>query len=145
MNAETKTPTTSQTQIDRRISILDSPKRSNHRSASFAPPTCSEGRALDLSTVFDGEPPSGSTKSNKQPPTRPVIAAAIILTMAKGQPKKETLTKTESIPVCGVLIKKPRAAPLLAPCWCKPIPAGMTPHEQSGRGTPSKTALRTPE
>jgi len=44
-----------------------------------------------------------------------------------------------------VLIRKPRAAPLLAPCWRNPTPAGMTPHEQSGRGTPSRTARKTPE
>jgi hypothetical protein len=75
----------------------------------------------------------------------PVIAAATNLNTAKGHPKKEALTNTESTPVCGVLIKKPTVAPLLAPSFFRPIPVGMTPHEHNGSGTPMATDFRTPE
>ena len=36
------------------------------------------------------------------------------------------------------------AAPSLAPSRFSPTPAGITPHEQSGRGTPSRTDCTTP-
>jgi hypothetical protein len=64
--------------------------------------------------------------------------------VAVGQPKKDALTKTESMPVCGVLIRNPTEAPSLAPWFFSPIPAGITPQEQRGNGTPSKTAFTIP-
>ena len=72
------------------------------------------------------------------------MAALASLKIAKGQPRSEALTKMESTPVWGVLIKKPTTAPLLAPPDFRLIPTGMTPQEQSGSGTPSTTARRTP-
>jgi|TARA_Y100000031_G_C8214695_1_gene382771 hypothetical protein len=49
----------------------------------------------------------------------------------------------ESTPVCGVDIRKDTDEPLDAPLLYKEIPAGRTPQEQSGNGTPSKLALTT--
>ena len=53
-------------------------------------------------------------------------------------PRKAAETRTESTPVCGVEIKKPTAAPSDAPSFLRPSPAGMTPQEHSGRGTPGR-------
>lgn len=47
----------------------------------------------------------------------------------------------ESIPVCGVEIRKEFVLPLEAPFLKSEIPVGITPHEQSGMGTPSKLAF----
>ena len=77
------------------------------------------------------------------PPTRPVTVAATTFNTAKGQPRSAALTVIESTPVCGVLIRKPTAAPSLAPSRFNARPAGKTPHEQSGNGTPKRTALTT--
>ena len=49
----------------------------------------------------------------------------------------------ESIPDSGVEIRKAVVAPLFAPCFLSDAAAGSTPHDQSGRGTPSKAALKT--
>ena len=48
-----------------------------------------------------------------------------------------------SIPVCGVEIKKEVTDPLLAPCLLKYAETGITPHEQSGNGTPNNEARKT--
>ena len=73
-----------------------------------------------------------------------MVSAATTLVKAKGQPSIDALTSTLSTPVCGVATKKPTAAPSLAPSALRLTPAGMTPHEHSGSGTPSATALSTP-
>ena len=78
------------------------------------------------------------------PPTSPVTAAAASLKMAKGQPRKDAETNAESIPVWGVEIRNPIAAPSLDPSFLRPRPAGITPQEHSGRGTPSITPFSTP-
>lgn len=49
----------------------------------------------------------------------------------------------ESTPDSGVEIKKAVVAPLFAPCFLSDAAAGSTPHDQSGRGTPSNAALTT--
>ena len=87
---------------------------------------------------------AGAPRSASKPPNTPVTKAATILKMANGQPKKEALTKIESTPVCGVLMRNPTAAPSLAPSFLSPMPAGITPQEQSGNGIPSVTAETTP-
>lgn len=63
--------------------------------------------------------------------------------IAKGNPNIDHVTKIESTPVCGVDIRKDTEEPLEAPLLYKEIPAGRTPHEQSGNGTPSRLALTT--
>ena len=79
--------------------------------------------------------------SVSHPPTNPVMAAAPTLNKAKGQPRNAADTKMESTPVCGVEIKKPTDAASDAPSRLSPSPAGITPQEHRGRGTPSATAL----
>ena len=49
----------------------------------------------------------------------------------------------ESTPVCGVAIRKEVVAPLDAPSLRSDIAVGITPHEQSGSGMPSKAAFTT--
>jgi len=75
----------------------------------------------------------------------PLTNAAPTLNRANGQPKNVALTNIESTPVCGVLIKNPTAAPLDAPSFRNPSAAGITPHEHNGNGTPTATALNTPD
>ena len=75
----------------------------------------------------------------------PVIVAVATLKIANGHPKKAADTRMESTPVCGVLIKKAVVDPSLAPSFLRPSPAGITPQEHRGRGTPSKTAFPIPE
>ena len=74
----------------------------------------------------------------------PVTAATMTLNKANGQPRKEPLTRIESTPVCGVLIRNPIQAPSLAPSFFRPRPAGITPQEHNGKGTPIATAWSTP-
>ena len=78
------------------------------------------------------------------PPANPITSALTHLKMVNGQPRNEALTSSESTPVCGVLIRNPTAAPSLAPSFLSPSPAGMTPQEHNGSGTPNATALPTP-
>ena len=49
----------------------------------------------------------------------------------------------ESMPVCGVAIRNEATAPFDAPSFFNPTAVGMTPHEQSGNGTPRKAAHST--
>jgi hypothetical protein len=49
----------------------------------------------------------------------------------------------ESTPVVGVDMRKERTAPLVAPSLLSVIAAGMTLHEQRGRGIPNKAAFTT--
>ena len=49
----------------------------------------------------------------------------------------------ESTPVSGVEIMNAVVAPLLAPCFLKPIETGTTPQEHSGRGVPISEAFST--
>ena len=49
----------------------------------------------------------------------------------------------ESMPVCGVAMRNDATAPFDAPSFFSPTAVGMTPHEQSGSGTPSKAAHST--
>jgi len=49
----------------------------------------------------------------------------------------------ESTPVSGVEIINAAVAPLLAPCFLKPIETGTTPQEHSGRGVPISEAFST--
>ena len=72
-----------------------------------------------------------------------VTVAAASLNIAKGQPRKAADTSMESTPVWGVEIKKPTDAPSDAPSFLRPSPAGITPQEQSGSGTPRMTDLTT--
>ena len=44
----------------------------------------------------------------------------------------------QSIPVCGVDVRKAITEPFEAPWRSNDIPVGITPHEQSGIGTPKK-------
>ena len=65
------------------------------------------------------------------------------LKKAKGQPRKDALTRIESTPVWGVLIMKAVVAPLEAPSLRNPRAVGMTPQEQRGSGTPIREARVT--
>jgi len=49
----------------------------------------------------------------------------------------------ESTPDSGVEIRNAAVAPRLAPCFLKLAAAGKTEQEQSGKGIPSKAALKT--
>ena len=49
----------------------------------------------------------------------------------------------ESTPVSGVEIRKESVAPFEAPFFLKDMAVGITPHEQSGKGTPNKAAVKT--
>lgn len=49
----------------------------------------------------------------------------------------------ESIPVCGVAIRKDVVALCEAPSFLRDMAVGITPHEQSGRGIPIAVALNT--
>jgi hypothetical protein len=49
----------------------------------------------------------------------------------------------ESTPDSGVDTKKAAEGPRPAPCWRKPIAAGIAPQEQSGNGIPKREALIT--
>jgi hypothetical protein len=49
----------------------------------------------------------------------------------------------ESIPVCGVAIKKETVAPLDAPSFLKDMAVGITPQEHRGSGMPNRVAFRT--
>ena len=48
-----------------------------------------------------------------------------------------------SIPVCGVDIKNDEVEAFDAPCFLRYADTGITPHEQSGKGTPNKDAAAT--
>ena len=100
------------------------------------------GRPVSEFVVLVSLPPD---RSVIQPPSTPITAAATTLKMANGNPKNEALTSTESTPVCGVLIRNATAEPSLAPSFFNPIPAGITPQEHSGKGTPMATDLITPQ
>ena len=63
--------------------------------------------------------------------------------MAKPNPISEKVASIESMPVCGVAIRKEATAPFDAPSFLSPTAVGMTPHEQSGNGTPSSAAQST--
>ena len=60
--------------------------------------------------------------------------------MAKSGPMSAYVARIESIPVCGVEMRKPAVAPLLAPFLRKAVEIGITPQEQIGSGTPIMTA-----
>jgi hypothetical protein len=47
-----------------------------------------------------------------------------------------------STPVCGVEIKNDSVAPLVAPLLYIEVATGITPHEQSGIGTPKIEAFK---
>ena len=49
----------------------------------------------------------------------------------------------ESTPVCGVAMRNDATAPFDAPSLRSDIAVGMTPHEHSGNGTPSRAAFST--
>jgi hypothetical protein len=71
------------------------------------------------------------------------MSAATGRTTAKPKPIREKVARMESIPVCGVAIRNEAIAPFEAFSFLSPIAVGITPHEQSGRGTPSNAAQRT--
>src|SRR4051794_8282556 len=73
----------------------------------------------------------------------PITSALAILKSAKGRPNSAPLTRIESTPVCGVLIKKAIEAPLVAPCRLRLRPTGITEHEHKGSGTPMAAAFST--
>lgn len=78
-----------------------------------------------------------------KPPQMPVISAATGRMIAKPKPITEKVANMESIPVCGVAIRKEATAPLEAFSFLSPMAVGITPHEQSGSGTPSIAAQST--
>ena len=135
MPAEMMTPITIHRQIDR------------SSSSAVAQPVCQRAAGGASSRIGNGLMARShrAAASAIQPPTSPVTAAISNLNSAKGQPSSAAVTSTESTPVCGVLIKNPTVAPSLAPCFFKPKPVGITPHEQSGNGTPNTTARATPQ
>ncbi len=49
----------------------------------------------------------------------------------------------ESTPDSGVETRNAADGPRPAPCLRSPMAAGITPHEQSGKGIPSSEALTT--
>ena len=63
--------------------------------------------------------------------------------MAKPSPRMEYVARMESMPVCGVAIRKEATAPLEAFSFLSPMAVGITPQEQSGSGIPSKAAKST--
>ena len=130
--AETTTPNTSQPQMNRTTST------------PWATIARQPGRSASGAQVASGALEPGATRSVSHPLAIPVTTAAATLSTAKGQPKKLALTKMESTPVWGVAVTNPTADPRDAPSLCSPMPAGITPHEQSGMGTPSNTAFTTP-
>ncbi len=52
-------------------------------------------------------------------------------------------TAMESTPDSGVAIIKDKAAPLLAPCFLRPVATGTTPQEHKGMGIPKSAAKMT--
>jgi len=82
-----------------------------------------------------------SREFTNAPPTIPVMKATMGLTIVKTGPSREYVTKMLSIPVCGVEMRNATVGPLRAPCLCRDIETGMTPHEQRGSGTPKKDAF----
>ena len=52
-------------------------------------------------------------------------------------------TAIESTPDSGVAIINERDAPLLAPCFFKPVTTGITPHDHSGIGIPKRADRNT--
>ena len=144
MAAEISTPTASHRQMLCSsslpwaiISEIVRTTRSPAPAWSSLPPSSSSASASSAGT-------SSFIASTHQPPATPVTAAAATLNRANGQPRKLALTRIESTPVCGVLMRKPIAEPLLAPVRRRPMPAGITPHEQRGSGTPRTTAFSVP-
>ena len=63
--------------------------------------------------------------------------------MAKPSPISENVARMESMPVCGVAMRNEAMAPFEAFSLRSPMAVGMTPHEHSGRGTPSSAAQTT--
>ena len=138
MAAETSTPTASHRQMLCSSSLPWATISEIFRTApasSSPPPSSATASSAGTSSFI---------ASTHQPPATPVTAAAATLNRAKGQPRKLALTRIESTPVCGVLMRKPIAEPLLAPVRRRPMPAGITPHEQRGSGTPRTTAFSVP-
>ena len=78
----------------------------------------------------------------KTPATMPMSAALKTLKIAKGVPRKALLTKTESIPVRGY--RPSLRLTHQMPSRFMPMPAGMTPQEHRGSGTPINTDVNTP-
>ena len=70
-----------------------------------------------------------------------LVMAAMGLTMAYRGPSNAYDTETLSTPVSGVDTKKDIVEDLEAPLRRKPSAAGITPHEQSGKGAPIIAAL----
>jgi hypothetical protein len=70
-----------------------------------------------------------------------VNIAAIGRKRANGSPINEYVAIIESMPVCGVAMRKDIVAAFDAPSLWSDIAVGITPHEHSGRGTPSKVAF----
>ena len=62
--------------------------------------------------------------------------------MARTGPSKPYVINILSTPVCGVEIKKEVVAPFVAPCFLRYAETGITPHEQSGSGTPNIDAKK---
>ena len=63
--------------------------------------------------------------------------------MAKPSPSTEKVARMESMPVCGVAIRKEATAPFDAFSFRRPMAVGITPQEQSGSGMPNKAAYST--
>ena len=133
--AETITPNRSQRQIERSSSKLWASKVAK-RLLGFVDEDLSVS-IMESEICF--------SRSVHQPPTIPMTAALATLKSANGQPRNEALTRIESTPVCGVLIRKATVAPLDAPLCLRLRPTGITAQEQRGNGTPSPTALKTPK
>ena len=77
------------------------------------------------------------------PPAMAVIKAITGRIMAKGMPITDAVARMESTPVCGVDMRNDTVAPFDAPSRYSDVAVGMTPHEQSGRGTPKSAAQST--
>lgn len=56
---------------------------------------------------------------------------------------RENVAITESIPVCGVAIRKETVAPFDAPSFLRDMAVGITPHEHNGSGIPKREAHKT--
>jgi len=75
------------------------------------------------------------------PPMMPVMKAAMGLKTAKRGPSRLHVTRMLSAPVWGVESRNDIVDALLAPCLWREIDTGITPQEQSGKGTPKREAF----
>ena len=77
------------------------------------------------------------------PAVKAVINAAIGLMIVMTGSSRAYVMEIESTPVSGVDIMNAVVAPLLAPCFRRPIETGTTPQEHMGSGMPISDALST--